>query len=414
VTLDWNPCTVQDFIDAGEAFLKTGPFGTQLKASEYVDEGTPVINVRNIGFGDIRTEKLDYLPDPVVDRLSDHLLQPNDIVFGRKGAVERHAFIRQAQDNWFQGSDCLRLRFKSDSVDPQFVSYCLLTQEHKDWMVNQCSHGATMTSLNQDIVSRIPLHLPPLPTQYRIAAVLSAYDDLIENNTQRIAALEAAAQALYREWFVEMRFPGHESADWWDSELGRIPVGWEVKPFGEVTHNFDKKRIPVSKIEREKMRGEYPYYGASGVVDYVNDYIFDGRYLLIAEDGENLRSRKTPIAFFATGRFWVNNHAHIVQGKEFVSSEYLKIFIDNLDVMPYITGAAQPKLSQTNMNRIAILIADQQTHLEFDEFAGNCFAEIDLLEQKNAVLREVRDQLLPRLISGELLVDDMEVLEVRL
>ncbi len=130
-------------------------------------DNAKVINVRNIGFGYIKDEKLEFILPETVNRLSSHLLEPGDIVFGRKGAVERHAFIQSKYIGWFQGSDCLRLRFRSPSVDAKFVSYNFLTESHKQWMINQCSHGSTMASLNQEIVSRIPLHLPPHPAQNR-------------------------------------------------------------------------------------------------------------------------------------------------------------------------------------------------------------------------------------------------------
>src|SRR5260221_4907568 len=146
----WTSCTVQDLLVKGEAELKTGPFGTQLHASDYVKEGTPVINVRNIGLGNIKVDKLEFISENTVQRLSSHLVEQGDIVFGRKGAVERHAFIQQQYSRWFQGSDCLRLRLKSPSIDPKFISFCLLTESHKRWMANQCSHGSTMASLNQE------------------------------------------------------------------------------------------------------------------------------------------------------------------------------------------------------------------------------------------------------------------------
>jgi type I restriction enzyme, S subunit len=135
-----------ELVSSREAEIKTGPFGTQLKAAEYVDVGTPVINVRNIGFGAIRQSDLEFIDAATTKRLAAHLLRAGDIVFGRKGAVERHAFIRSPQSGWLQGSDCIRLRLFSPSVDPQFISYCLLTEDHKAWMQLQCSHGATMAS----------------------------------------------------------------------------------------------------------------------------------------------------------------------------------------------------------------------------------------------------------------------------
>jgi type I restriction enzyme S subunit len=129
-------------------------------------------------------------------------------------------------------------------------------------------------------------------------------------------------------------------------------VQWFEKPLGAVTFNHDGKRKPVKESDRKK--GPYPYYGASGIVDYVDGYLFEGRHLLIAEDGENLRTRQTPIAFMADGKFWVNNHAHIVTGNGEVTTEYLHYFLQNADIQSYLTGAVMPKLTQGNLNRIPV------------------------------------------------------------
>lgn len=120
--------------------------------------------------------------------------------------------------------------------------------------------------------------------------------------------------------------------------------------FDEITLNYDKKRIPLSAMERTKRQGAFRYFGAQGVIDYVDDYIFDGKYLLIAEDGENLKSKRQNIAQIVEGKFWVNNHAHIVQCNEKCILEYLAYLINGKDVSGYITGSAQPKLSQANLN----------------------------------------------------------------
>lgn len=138
--------------------------------------------------------------------------------------------------------------------------------------------------------------------------------------------------------------------------------------FSEITINHDKKRIPLSANERKNKKGEYPYYGAQGIIDYVDDYIFDGEYLLIAEDGENLRSRLKPIAQVVSGKFWVNNHAHIVQCKENCDIYYLESLLNNMDISKYITGSAQPKLNQRNLNNMVLKLPDFNTQLRFSEF----------------------------------------------
>jgi type I restriction enzyme S subunit len=139
-----------------------------------------------------------------------------------------------------------------------------------------------------------------------------------------------------------------------DEDLPSLPEGWCWTRLDQITKNYDGKRIPVKASDRDSIVGEYPYYGASGIIDYVNDFLFDGNYLLIAEDGANLLSRSTPIAFEANGKFWVNNHAHVVRTLGDMPLGYLEIFVNSLDLKFYITGTAQPKLTQANMNKILV------------------------------------------------------------
>ena len=156
--------------------------------------------------------------------------------------------------------------------------------------------------------------------------------------------------------------------------------------FDEVTINFDKKRIPLSSAQREKRQGTFRYYGAQGVIDHVDDYIFDGTYLLIAEDGENLKSKKQNIAQVVDGQFWVNNHAHIVQGNERCDTRFLCYLINSMDLSGYVTGSAQPKLSQANLNAITLslpTLVEQKRIVEY----------LYMLDQKIDVNRQINDNL---------------------
>ena len=161
-------------------------------------------------------------------------------------------------------------------------------------------------------------------------------------------------------------------------------IQWFEKPLGEVTCNHDGKRKPVKESERK--RGPYPYYGASGIVDYVDGYIFEGRHLLIAEDGENLRTRQTPIAFIADGRFWVNNHAHIVTGNGEVITEYLHYFLQIADIQSYLTGAVMPKLTQGNLNRIPVRYPDLEHQKSIVQVLGSLDEKISLNRRINQTL----------------------------
>lgn len=226
---------VGDLVDAGQAEIRTGPFGTQLKASQYAESGRPVLNVRNVGFGDVRPEKLEFVDELTAERLSGHILEEGDIVFGRKGAVERHAFIRADYAGALQGSDCIRLRLSPDApIRPGFATFALRTPAHQAWMQRYCSHGATMASLNQDILRQIKLPDLDLRSQDGVIAVLQTIDDLIENNGRRVEVLEEMARAIYQEWFVHLRFPGHENATFFDSDLGPIPDGWSIQLLGDL------------------------------------------------------------------------------------------------------------------------------------------------------------------------------------
>lgn len=130
---------------------------------------------------------------------------------------------------------------------------------------------------------------------------------------------------------------------------------WRTAKLGDVVELFDHQRVPLNSGERQERRGQYPYYGAQGVIDHIDDYIFDGRYILVAEDGENLNSKKLPLALFAEGKFWVNNHAHILRGKRDVADDaFLLACLNNANIKPFVTGAAQPKLSQANLRQIEI------------------------------------------------------------
>ena len=226
--------TVGELVDAGFATLQTGPFRYAAEGSGVHGSGRPLLNVKNVGIGDVCADRLEFVSNETAKRLSAHILEAGDIVFGRKGAVDRHAYIPLEFTGAVQGSDCLRLRLDRNRVLPRFVSFALRTAAHRAWMHNQCSHGATMASLNQDIVRRIELPAFPLETQGRVVEILGAIDDLIENNRRRIALLEQMAQAIYREWFVHFRYPGHEDDELVDSALGPIPAGWNVRNVHEV------------------------------------------------------------------------------------------------------------------------------------------------------------------------------------
>ena len=153
--------------------------------------------------------------------------------------------------------------------------------------------------------------------------------------------------------------------------------------FDEVSNNYDKKRVPLSSAQRAKRQGNYRYYGAQGVIDYIDDYIFDGTFMLIAEDGENLKSKKQNIAKVVNGQFWVNNHAHIVTGNDLCDTRYLCYLINCMDLSGYVTGSAQPKLSQANLNAVKLLLPQIEVQKKIVDYLSKIDDKIEVNTQIN-------------------------------
>ena len=341
------------------------------------------------------------------DNLSKYLLKKNDIVIARTGATTGYAKRIRTKQHAIFASYLVRIRI-NPKCNSKYIGYVIESDEYKQFIQLNIG-GAAQPHANAQILTSFPIPLPPLPTQRKIAAILSTYDDLIENNTRRIKILEDMAQTLYREWFVHYRFPGYENVPMVESELGAIPQGWEVKKFGGVSYNFDRLRKPLSGQVRSTMQGEYPYYGAAKILDYINGYLFDGRYLLIGEDGSVVTKDGKPVLQLVTGKFWVNNHTHVVQGKSPISTNFLYLFMSNVTITSYITGAAQPKINQENLNRIPVIFPPENLLEQFENTIQPNFENIIALNLKNANLCQTRDLLLPKLISGKIDVSDLDI-----
>ncbi|WP_437670413.1 restriction endonuclease subunit S [Sorangium sp. So ce131] len=198
-----------------------------------------------------------------------------------------------------------------------------------------------------------------------------------------------------------------------DDAAPRLPASWAVRPFGALAENHDGRRVPVRAADRERRRGPYPYYGASGIIDTIDGYLFDGDYLLVAEDGANLLSRSTAVAFPASGRFWVNNHAHVVQPKAGVVLGYLEAFLNGLDLQHHVTGSAQPKLTQAALNSIPVPLPPPEEQAEIVRRAQALFALAGPIEERVAAAAARAEKLpqviLARALSGQLVPTEAEL-----
>ena len=203
---------------------------------------------------------------------------------------------------------------------------------------------------------------------------------------------------LYKDRFIEMT-----------PFAGIMPMDWHSGMASEIIELHDSKRIPLSGRERADLAKIYPYYGATSIMDYVDRYLFDGIYLLLGEDGSVIDNKGFPILQYVDGKFWVNNHAHIITGKNGFSVELLYLLFSLTSVQSIVTGAVQPKISQTNLNKVPVIIPSKQQLEAFDSIIQPIFAQIRNLRSENNQLATTRDTLLPKLMSGELDVSDIDL-----
>lgn len=377
--------------------IQPGPFGSQLHSSDYSDAGTPIIMPKDMIDGHISHSNLVYVSDEHVERLSRHQVHAGNLMVARKGDVRKCVFITNNEEGWMTGSDCLKVALNEEKCVPKFIYYQLRSPYIGKWL-ETISIGATMPSINTGLLSGIELYLPDINTQKKISDVLSNYDELIQNNQKQIRLLEEAAQRLYKEWFVDLHFPGYEDVQIVDG----MPEGWHLGTVQDVIVYHDTKRKPLSGEQREKMKGDYRYYGAAGVLDYVDSFLFDGTYLLLGEDGTVITDEGYPVLQYVTGKFWVNNHAHVLTGKGKYSTEFIYMMFAHMKISDVVTGVAQPKISQGRLSAKKILIPEDEIALTFQNHTKQIFDRILVLENQIKELKEARDRLLPKLMSGEI------------
>lgn len=406
---DWAEVPVVDLAAPKKWAINGGPFGSKLVSRDYIGEGVPVIRGTNLPFDKrFSADDFVFVSEEKADDLLANNAHPGDVIITQRGTLGQVGILPLTSPyrRFVISQSQMKITVDGDRVDANWLYYYLRNPVTQQEFVNRASSSG-VPHINLGVLREFRVLLPPLATQRRIASILSAYDDLIENNTRRIAILEEMARRIYEEWFVRFRFPGHEQVKMVESELGMIPEGWEVTTIGKVAANHDRKRKPLSKMQREQFKGPYPYYGAAKIFDYVQDYIFDGRFVLMAEDGSVVTPDGFPVLQLANGKFWANNHTHILQGTNVASTEFIYLRLSNELITGYITGAAQPKITQENMNRIPVVLPPENLMEQFTKIIKPNFDLIDSLDRKNANLRTTRDLLLPKLISGELDVSNL-------
>lgn len=417
---EWPIVTIGELAAATPGSLAVGPFGSRMKADLYVPKGVRVIRGNNLGAGvELKGDFVHVAPE-TADALASCCLRSRDLVFPHRGNIGEVGITPDDEHRYMLSTSLMKLSPNRALADPYFLFYFFKsTVGRAALLMNASQVGTPGIATPLKSLRGIELRIPPLVVQQEIVGVLRSLDDRITLLRETNATLEAIAQALFKSWFVDFdpvrakmegRAPaGMDEAtaalfpdSFEETELGLVPRGWNYCSLKEVTAIFDSKRVPLSGAERAKRKGIYPYYGAAALMDYVDDYIFDGIYLLTGEDGSVADDAGFPITQYIWGKFWVNNHAHILQGKDGVSTEHLMLSLRQTNIRPYITGAVQAKLSQSNMWRIQFLRPSQVVSEAFAEMLNPLYVRIRHNTDMAQNLSTLRDTLLPRLISGAL------------
>ena len=366
-------------------------------------EGAISLSPKNIINGELNLDKCTYIKWDKYYESPEIMINPNEIIITKTGSsVGRTTFVRRVVHPMTLNPQLVVL--KNISENAEFLSYYIKSALFQS-VLKSIVVGSAIPTLSQKNLANLIINVPKeVDDQRRIASILSSLDRKIELNNKINADLEEMAQAIFKNWFVD--FEPFKDGKFVDSELGMIPEGWKVGGLFDIAEIFDKKRKPLSGNVREKMDKIYPYYGATSCMDYVDDYIFDGIYTLIGEDGSVVKENGLPYMQYVWGKMWVNNHAHILQGKNGYSTEMIHALLSITNIKFLVTGAVQAKLSQGNMQKILVAIPPKNVLDEIRPVIDNLYSKIRINTDENSRLSLLRDTLLPRLISGELEVPE--------
>ena len=352
-------------------------------------KGIKLIGVSN--FGDRFYPDYSQLQEVKKDivRLED-CLRNGDIVFvrsnGNKELVGRCMLVKNPTERVTYSGFCIRARLNdTDRYDPVYFTYYFKSKAFRR-AVSGTAVGANIQNLSQARLSNHECRIPSIEVQHRIADILSVYDDLIENNQKQIKLLEEAAQRLYKEWFVDLRFPGHENTKMVDG----VPEGWSrglLKELISVNYGKDHKKAPDD--------GNIPVYGSGGLMRKCNKSLFSGEAVLIPRKG-SLNN-----IMYVDETFWTVDTMFYATMKQPHTAIFVYFFVKAFDMYSMNIGAAVPSMTTKILDAMDVVIPDKETLEKFDKYAKVYFNKIKTLQGQNEQLKTARDLLLPKLMSGE-------------
>lgn len=386
------------------ADIQTGPFGSQLHKEDYVETGTPIVTVEHLGNRVFTEQNLPRVSDSDKARLIKYTLSTGDIVFSRVGSVDRCSYVDKSHDGWMFSGRCLRVR-PTELVDSLYLYYYFCLEETKQFVRN-IAVGATMPSINTKLLGEVEIALPNLNNQKRIAAVLSSLDDKIENNQKLNDNLEQQAQSYFQELFVDNADP--EWAIGTISDLGTV-VGGSTPSKAKPEYYTESGIAWITPKDLSINKSKFVSHGENDITELG----LKNSSAAIMPEGTVLFSSRAPIGYIAiaAGEVTTNQGFKSVVPKPEIGTPFVYFFLKN--TLPVIEGMASgstfKEVSGSTMKNVPAVIPDAETLAKFSDFCAPIFAQQRILEEQNQSLATLRDNLLPKLMSGEIDVSAVQL-----
>mgnify|MGYP000044193695 CR=1 FL=1 len=408
--------TLSEIIEKWGGLIQTGPFGSQLHQHDYSEDGIPVVMPKDIRNGRIDESGIARIPESKANQLSRHYLKAGSVVFPRRGEIRKCAYITEEQAGFLCGTGCIKIEPPEERLRSKFLFYYLGLRQSVEWLERNAV-GTTMLNLNTKILGGLKVPLSSTKKQDEIIDILATYDDLIENNRRRIQLLEQAARLLYKEWFVHLRFPGHEHVKIKDG----VPEGWDNCPIKKVIAGlYDgphatplpadsgpiflgiKNITNSGRLDLKSIRciaeNDYPRW-TKRVTPQAGDIVFSyeatlNRYALIPKGFRGCLGRRLalirPKQTERTGYFL-----------------FLTFFEDRWRATiekNKLSGATVDRIPLAKFPEFPILVPTKQLLAAFDDYVSPLYLQMELIEKMNFQLAQARDLLLPKLMNGEVTV----------
>jgi len=388
---DWTSYKINHYIEDYKG-------GASLKPADFSECGFPVIPKKAIQQGNkLVISQPTYCTHMFAEKNTRSIVDSSYTITTLRDLVPTGPTIGTAvnfntDERYILAQGVYGLRLKP-SIDKNYFAYVSNADFYRKVM-RRVMVGSTQVHIRTSEYLSLDIQLPPLPEQRKIAKILSTWDKAISTTERLIDNSKQQKKALMQQLLTGKK----RLLD----DLGRPFEGeWEEAPLKECVTFLNGKRKPIKQEERASMQGQYPYYGATGIIDYVNNYIFDDELILLGEDGENILSRVLPHVFLISGKTWVNNHAHVMKAKEGVDTKFLCMYLEKLDYKKFNSGSAQPKINKAVCEKIPVCLPSLEEQIKISTVLTNADQEIDLLEKQLANLKQEKRALMQQLLTGK-------------